>query len=56
MSQNTKKSAFLNCVTECELVRGRNGVAIFDEWRRKEEPEDCSRGEIKRAYRLGEGF
>ncbi|MDD2284673.1 MAG: hypothetical protein PHQ11_04655 [Paludibacter sp.] len=25
-------------------------------WRRPEEPEDCSRGEIKRAYRLGEGF
>ena len=44
------------CVTESEMIRGRNGISIFDEWRKPEEPEDCSRGEIARSCRLGRAF
>lgn len=40
------------CTTEAELIRGRNGTAIFNEWYKPEEPEDNSRGEIARACRL----
>lgn len=44
------------CVTEAELIRGRNGTSIFNEWYKPKEPEDNSRGEIARAYRLGREY
>jgi hypothetical protein len=31
-------------------------VDVFNVWRRQETPEDCSRSDIKRAYRLGEWY
>jgi hypothetical protein len=40
------------CLTESEMIRGKNGIAIFDEWYRPEEPDNCSRGDIAKACRL----
>jgi hypothetical protein len=44
------------CLTESEMIRGKNGRAIFYEWYRPEEPDDCSWGEIAKSYRLGKEF
>lgn len=39
--------------TQVSIINRR----FFDsEWRTPEEPEDCSRGDIKRACRLGRAF
>lgn len=55
---NGSKNSALKCnqLTESETVKGRNGVPLFNEWHRPEEPDDCSRGDIARAYRVRSGY
>lgn len=43
-----------NCLTEAELVRGKNGRAIFSDWYKPKEEEECSWREIARANRVQE--
>lgn len=38
-----------NCLTEAELVRGKNGRAIFGDWHQVREVENCSWREVKKA-------
>lgn len=38
-----------NCLTEFELVRGKNGKALFGDWYYVQEIEDCSWQEVKQA-------
>jgi hypothetical protein len=45
-----------NQLTEAEQIKGRNGRSIFNDWHQPEEPEDCSREDIARSYRLRRGF
>jgi len=56
--QANKNTQVLICnqLTDSELIRGKNGIVIFDEWHRPEEYDNCSRGDIARACRLGRGF
>lgn len=41
-----------NQISEYELIKGHNGISIFSEWHQSEEPEDYSRAEIAKSYRL----
>lgn len=54
MSESTEQPqrAVFGAVTESELIRGRNGKAIRNEWSKLDEPEDCSWKEIYRTYRI----
>ena len=40
----------------CSCKRGYSPYSDPYTWRRPEEPDDCSRADIKKAYRLGGGF
>jgi hypothetical protein len=42
-----------NQATEAELIKGRNGISIFNDFSRlPEDAEDCSREEIMKLYKL----
>jgi len=46
-----------NQLTIAETLKGKNGRPLFDAWdHAPEDYDDSSRGDIKRAYRLGDGF
>jgi len=42
--------------TDFEIFISRNKIAVFTEWCQPEEPENCSRADIRKACRLGRGF
>ena len=49
---NNNQALKNNQATETELIRGKNGVALFSDWHQPEQPEDYSREEITKLYRL----
>lgn len=53
---NNNQALKNNQATEAELVRGKNGVALFSDWYQPEQPEDYSREEITKLYRLRRGY
>lgn len=49
---NNNQALKNNQATEAELVRGKNGVALFSDWHQPEQPENDSREETTKLYRL----
>jgi len=41
-----------NQLSEYEIIKGRNGISIFSDWHQPEEPENYSREDIAKAYRI----
>lgn len=41
-----------NQLSEAERIRGKNGKALFNDWHQSKEPEDYSREEITKLYRV----
>lgn len=53
----TSESTFhYNSAYRCSCKKYYSILSDLYTWRRSEEPEDCSRADLKRAYRLEEGF
>lgn len=43
-------------LSEAELVRGKNGVSLFSDWHKPEEPEDCSWRDVAKACKTKGGY
>jgi hypothetical protein len=41
-----------SCVTESEMVRGKNGIALFNEWSKPDNTDNCSRRDVARINRV----
>jgi hypothetical protein len=57
-SQNTSTQGTFtfNPAYSCSCKKGYSPLFDPYTWKRLEEPDDCSRADIRKAYRLGGGF
>jgi hypothetical protein len=53
-TQNNK--LVLNQLSEYELIRGPNGISLFSDWHKPEEPEDCSWCDVAKACKTKGGY
>jgi hypothetical protein len=54
---NKTQSLRVNCLTESEMVKGKNGIAIFkNEWLKVDDAEDCSWREVAKFCRVKGGY
>jgi hypothetical protein len=52
LEPETRYELKCNCVSEYEMIRGRNGIALYNEWHKPEESEGSSWREVARANRV----
>jgi hypothetical protein len=55
-SLSTTSGTNFEPVYSCSCKKGYSPLFDPYTWKRPEEPEDCSRADIKKAYRLGRAF
>jgi hypothetical protein len=57
LTTSTRGTNFtFNPAYSCSCKKGYSPLFDPYTWKRPEEPDDCSRADIRKAYRLGGGF